>query len=205
MLKSCSRQGLDASPGRWAGGPHTPLLSPSHLSLPTCCMAPAAPSLAPSSPPCPEPTLQLGMRQKHLRALLKCGLFLEEPGSEGFAFFCLWNTVYLEQKDGEGWRAALRHPEMPPYGLCLCQVSLWVPGTVAPGCKVVGSWVPGSLHGSGALLPHHVTEAGWGGQELHWLLSREIFPMWAVPAHGIPKCNLSLWVSSTAVTARGCP
>lgn len=70
-------------------------------------MALVAPLLAPSSPhPGPQPTLQLGMRQKHLRALLEHGLFLEELGSEGFAFFCLWNTVYLEQKDREGQWAA---------------------------------------------------------------------------------------------------
>lgn len=72
------------------------------LAFHTCHTAPMAPSPAPSSPLDPQPTLQLGMCQKHLRSLLKYRLFLEELGFEGFAFFCLWNTVYLEQKDEEG-------------------------------------------------------------------------------------------------------
>lgn len=41
----------------------------------------------PSDPPSSKPTLQLGMHQKHLRAVFKHGVFLEELGSEGFAFF----------------------------------------------------------------------------------------------------------------------
>lgn len=72
----------------------------------TCHTAPMAPSPSLSSPPDPQPTLQLGMCQKHLWSLLKYRLFLEELGFEGFAFFCLWNTVYLEQKDEEGQQAA---------------------------------------------------------------------------------------------------
>lgn len=57
------------------GSPHVPVTLP-----------PSQPLIS-RSPPGPEPTLQLGMRQKHLRAVLEHGVFLEEPGSEGFAFF----------------------------------------------------------------------------------------------------------------------
>lgn len=80
--------------------PHPIQTSPhaTRLLWPLCWLLPA--------PSGPQPTLQLGMRQKHLRALLKHGLFLEELGSEGFEFFCLWNTVYLEQKDREWLWAA---------------------------------------------------------------------------------------------------
>lgn len=196
------------APGQWAGGACTPLLSPSHPSLPMCHTAPMAPPLAPSSPPSPEPTLQLGMRQKHLRALLKHGLFLEEPGSEGFAFFCLWNTVYLEQKDREG-RQTAHAPHVAlkchPLGCAHagCPHGCW--GLGHQGARQQRRWVPGTLQRTRALLPLCGAGAGWGGQGLSPLLSWGIFPMWAVPAHSVLRCNHSPWLSSTAVTAHGCP
>lgn len=108
------------------------------------------------------------------------------------------------RRGAAGCPRTLCHPEMPPYGLCMCEVSLWVTGTTAPGCKAAGRWVPGSLHGAGAPLPCCDAGAGWEGQGLHFLLSQGIFPMWAVPAHGVPKHNHSPCVSLSVITACGC-
>lgn len=90
---------------------------------PSPCPSPAQPLIS-CGLPGSEPTLQLGMRQKYLRVALNHGVFLEEPGSEGLAFFfCLWNVVYLEQKEWGGLHAPCP-PKTPAYGMHRCWLSL---------------------------------------------------------------------------------
>lgn len=98
MPRSCIKQGLAAAQGQWLWEPVHPSCPYPIPAFHTCHTAPMAPPPVPSNPPDTQPTLQLGMCQKHLRSLLKYRLFLEELGFEGFAFFCLWNSLFRAER-----------------------------------------------------------------------------------------------------------
>lgn len=141
------------------------------LGEPTC-----PPHPAPSQPPpIPEPTLQLGMCQKHLRAGLKHGVFLEEPGSEGFAFF-LPAEYGLFRAEAAGQPA---RPLSPRNAIPRGRVGAGTLGSLAPGHEVVvaSGWHRGSPVEAGP-LPRRDAAAGWGGRSvLGSLRSQRIFPL----------------------------
>lgn len=88
----------------------------------------------------------------------------------------------------------LCHSKMPLCGLCMCRVSLWVPGAVAPrqDRKKVGT--KESAQSSDPPAP---PAAGWERWGLCSLLSWGIFPMWAMPATHVTQFNHSLSVTPT--------